>query len=465
MVKKKIFLVYPPSPVLNREDRCQQPVKDLFIIPPLPPTDLLYLAGVDELLNFEAKIADYSLGGDFMSDLESFMPDYLLINAAMPTFNSDLKAVKLAKKRFPNIITIAKGAPFLTCAKDTIYNNKYLDIAIVGEAEETLKEILEGKNYNDILGICYRDKYTAKYTGKRPFIENLDELPFPARHLVDNNIYKRPDNDKPQAVIKVSRGCPHHCFFCLATPVSGSLVRRRSPQNIILELKECINRYKISNFVFWSDIFTQDRDWVVSLCNKIIDEKLNIVWSCNTRADTVDFDLLKLMYKSGCRLVSVGVESGSQFILDKITKKTTVFEIKDCFKMLKKAKMKSYAYFVIGLPWDDENTIKQSVDFAISLDPDFVSFYTAVPLPGTKFYNYAQNYNLFDKDYSFNGSYYYPVVKTHSLSKEQIMDLHKFAVRRFYIRPAYIFKMLSKIRSFAELKNYVRAGLSLLFKS
>jgi len=464
-MKKKIFLVYPPSPVLNREDRCQQPVKDLFIIPPLPPTDLMYLAGVAELLNFEAKIKDYSLGGDFIKDLEGFKPDYILINVAMPTFESDLKALKLAKKRFPNVITIAKGAPFLVCAKDTLYNNKYIDIVIVGEAEETLKEILEGKEYNDILGIYYRDNFTVKYTGKRPFIDNLDALPFPARHLVDNNIYIRPDNGKPQAVIKVSRGCPHHCFFCLATPVSGSLVRRRSPENIILELKDCIKRYKINNFIFWSDIFTQDKNWVIDLCNAIIKVNLKIVWSCNTRVDTIDLEMLDLMYKSGCRLVSVGVESGSQFILDKITKKINIFEIRDCFKMLKKAKMKTYAYFVIGLPWDDENTIKQSIDFAIKLDPDFVSFYTAVPLLGTKFYNYVQNYNLFDKDYSFKGAYYYPIVRTHNLSKEKVMELHKLAVKRFYIRPAYILKMLSKIRSFAELKNYIRAGLSLLFNS
>ena len=170
------------------------------------------------------------------------------------------------------------------------------------------------------------------------------------------------------------------------------------------------------------------------------------------------------MYKAGCRLVSVGVESGSQFILDKIEKKTTIFEIRDCFKMIRRAKMKSYAYFVIGLPWDDESTIKQSIDLAIELNPDFVSFYTAVPLPGTKFYNYAKNYNMFDEHYSYKGAYYYPIIKTHCLSREKVMELHKLAVRKFYLRPEYILKMLTQIRSFAEWKNYFRAGMSLLFK-
>ena len=110
-MKKKVFFIYPPSPVLNREDRCQQPVKELFIIPPLPPMDLLYLAGVAELLNYEAKVSDYSLGGNFMEDLEKFQPDYLVVNVATPTFESDIKTIELAKKRFPKMITIAKGAP------------------------------------------------------------------------------------------------------------------------------------------------------------------------------------------------------------------------------------------------------------------------------------------------------------------------------------------------------------------
>ena len=98
-MKKKVFFIYPPSPVLNREDRCQQPVKELFIIPPLPPMDLLYLAGVAELLNYEAKVSDYSLGGNFMEDLEKFQPDYLVVNVATPTFESDIKTIELAKKR------------------------------------------------------------------------------------------------------------------------------------------------------------------------------------------------------------------------------------------------------------------------------------------------------------------------------------------------------------------------------
>lgn len=461
---KKVFFAYPPSPVMNREDRCQQPTKELLVIPPLPPSDLMYMAAVAQKCGCEAKIADYSNGDDFNEDLKQFSPDYLVINVATPTLESDLDFLRKAKEILPNLITIAKGAPFLTSPTDCLYSCKALDLIITGEAEETLKEILEGKSPEEILGLSYRDGFVAKYTGKRPFIENLDELPLPARNLVDNNIYRRPDNNKVQAVIKVSRGCPYHCFFCLATPVSGSVVRTRSPENIVAEIRECVEKYKIKNFLFWSDCFNFDREWTLSLCEAIIDSGLKIIWSSNTRADTADEEMANLMYQSGCRLVSIGVESGSQFMLDKIGKKTTINQIRETVKIFKKAGIKVYNYFVIGLPWEDEESAEATIRFAIELESDFISFYTATPLPGTRFFNYAMDNSLLDEQTSFKSAYFQPVVKSHSLSKERIMELHKQAVKRFYFRPYFIFKTLVNIRSFSELKNYFCAGMGLLLR-
>lgn len=462
--KKRILLIYPPSPVINREDRCQQPTKELLVIPPLPPTDLMYLAAVAEKAGLEAKIADYSQGGDFEKDLKEFCPDYLLINVATPTFKSDLGALTVAKEICPDVVTIAKGAAFLTVAFEVMYFQKDLDLILFGEPEETLKEVLEGKDYSKILGLYYRDDLRAKFTGSRPFIEDLDKLPFPARHLVDNNIYRRPDNNKVQAVIKVSRGCPFHCFFCLATPVSGAKVRKRSAENIIEEIKECVDKYGITNFLFWSDIFNIDKVWVMDLCQKIIDSGLKITWSANTRADTADEEMAQKMYDAGCRLVSIGVESGSQEMLDKIGKRITLDDVRLTVKFFKKAGIRIYNYFVIGLPWEDEDTVEDTIDFAIELDSDFISFYTATPLPGSKFYDYAKEHNLINSDTSFSSAYFYPSVNTHHLSKERVFELHKKAIRKFYLRPAYILRMLSRIRSFTELKNYFIAGLGVLFR-
>lgn len=474
--KKKILLIYPPAPVMNREDRCQQPVKELLVIPPLPPMDLMYMAAVAEEIAepnyFQAKIVDYSLIENaleqFKTDLREFRPDYLVLNVASTTFENDLSVLAVAKEILPDIIIIAKGAHFLTSNTDVLYKYKALDLIIVGEAEETLKEILQQKPYHKIKGLCYRDgqnfKFFSKYTGKRPFIKDLDQIPFPARHLVNNNLFRRPDNNKVQAIIKVSRGCPHHCFFCLATPVSGAKVRVRSVENVIEEIKECVETYKIKNFLFWSDIFNADREWTMDLCQKIIESGLKITWSSNTRADTADTEMAELMYKSGCRLVSIGVESGSQYILDKIGKKTTIDEVRATVKIFKKAKIKVYNYFVIGLPWDDEETIEDTIRFAIELDSDFISFYTATPLPGTRFYKYAKENNLLHESDSFEDAYFCPVVSTHSLSKERIFELHKSAIKRFYLRPMFILRSISNIRSFSELKNYFKAGMGILLR-
>lgn len=463
-MKKRILLIYPPSPVLNREDRCQQPTKDLIVIPPLPPTDLMYLAAVAEKAGLEAKINDYSQNGDYEADLKEFNPDYLVVNIATPTLEHDLDAVKKAKEICPNVITIAKGAAFLTLAERIIKEHNELDFGILGEAENTLKEILEDKPKAEILGLYYKENDEVKFTGNRPFIEDLDSLPFPARHLVDNNIYRRPDNNKVQATIKVSRGCPFHCFFCLATPVSGAKVRRRSPENIVAEIKECVEKYNIKNFLFWSDIFNIDKEWTMKLCQAIIDSGLKITWSANTRADTADLEMAEMMYKSGCRLVSIGVESGSQYMLEKMGKKITLNDVRRTVKVFKKAKIRIYNYFVIGLPWETEETVEETIKFAIELNSDFISFYTATPLPGSRFYDYALEHNLFDKETSFENAYYYPAVNTHNLSRERVFELHKSAIKRFYLRPLYILKMLSRIRSFAEIKNYFIAGMNVLLR-
>ena len=240
-LKKKILLIYPPLPALNREDRCQRPIKGLMS-QPFPPIDLMYLAAIAEQCGYEAKIKDYTLGGDLAKDLQDFKPDYLVVNVATPTFKQDIEAVASAKQLLPSLITIVKGAPFLTYNTNVVYENPFIDYVIIGEAELTLKEILESVPNENIKGICYLDNMQGVKNELRPFNENLDSLPFPARHLIDNSVYKNPLNNKTQAAIKVSRGCPNNCFYCLATAISGLNIRNRTAENIIAEIKECIEK-------------------------------------------------------------------------------------------------------------------------------------------------------------------------------------------------------------------------------
>jgi radical SAM superfamily enzyme YgiQ (UPF0313 family) len=429
------------------------------------------MAAVAEQVCKSCKIKDYSLNGetieDFKNDIKDFAPDYLVINVTTTTLFADLAVCQAAKEIKPDIITIAKGAHFLTFNTKVLEEFPFLDLVMRGEPEITLKEIVEGKNWEEISGLTYRKDGLCINNPDREFLEDLDSLPYPARHLIDNSIYTRPDNGKIQAVIKVSRGCPFHCFFCLATPVSGKKVRKRSPENIVGEIKECVEKHSITNFLFWSDIFNIDRQWVIDLCNEIINSGLKITWGSNTRADTADLEMANLMYKAGCRLVSIGVESGSQEMLNKMGKKTNLTQIKNTIKIFKKAKIKIYNYFVLGLPWETEETAEATIKFAIELNSDFVNFYTAAAFPGSRFYDYVLENNLFEtqnNDELYKSAYYYPTVKSHVLSKDRIFQLHKQAIKRFYLRPAYILRMLAGIRSFYQLKNYFEAGMSVLFK-
>ena len=250
----------------------------------------------------------------------------------------------------------------------------------------------------------------------------------------------------------------------MATPVSGAKPRRRSAENIIEEIKECVEKYGITNFLFWSDIFNVDKSWTMDLCQKIIDSGLKITWSANTRADTADEEMAEMMYKAGCRLVSIGVESGSQEMLDKMGKRITLDDVRLTVKIFKKYGIRIYNYFVIGLPWENEETAEETIEFAIELDSDFISFYTAVPLPGTKFFEYAKENNLLDSETSYKSAYYYPSVNTHYLTKERVFELHKSAIRRFYLRPGYILKMLLRIRTWTEFRNYFKAGINVLLR-
>ena len=467
MEKNRILLIYPPSPVMNREDRCQQPTDDLIVIPPLPPSDLMYLASISRRACFEPKIKDYSLNNEtvdnLLKDIEEFRPKYLLLNAATPTLNNDLTPLTLVKEKYPEIITIAKGAHFNVLAKEALENFPALDIAIMGEAELTLEEILPGKEYKDILGITYRCGADIVSNERRPFNNELDKLPYPARDLVDNNIYRRPDTNEVQAVIKVSRGCPFHCFFCLATPVSGAKVRYRSAENIIGEIRECYEKYGIKNFIFWSDIFNLDKEWVHNLCDAIIESGLKITFSTNSRADTADSGTIDLMKKAGCKLVSIGIESGSQLMLDKMGKKITLNDIKNTVSLFKKKGIKVYAYYVLGLPWESEETARETIEFSKKLNTHFVSYYTATALCGSRFYDYVKEHNLGDLNYDM--PYFYPSVNTHHLTKERVFELHKKAVREYYIRIPYILMMLFGISNLNEFTNYFKAGLRVLFRN
>lgn len=429
------------------------------------------MAAVAERAGAECRVADYTEPGSgenrFIIDLTEFRPDLLVMSITSPSLHSDLSYCAAAKAVLPGLRIIAKGAHFLRFDSEVFNRYPALDMAVYGEAELTLEELLSGIDIRDIKGLIWRNGDMTVRNPARPFNMDLDALPFPARHLIDNSRYTRLDNGRPQGVIKVSRGCPHHCFFCLATPVSGSRVRMRSPGNIVSEIRESALRYGIHDFVFWSDLFNHDRRWVLELCRKIIDSGLKIRWAANARVNNIDDEMAHAMKMAGCELVSIGVESGNQEMLDRMGKGTTLVQIKNAFGIFRSAGIKTLAYFLFGLPWETEATAEDTIRFSRGLDSDLASFFAATPLPGTRFYEYAVKEGLVISEDGpdmapCRSAYHHPSVCGHMLSADKVASYQKKAVRSFFLRPSYIFRSLAGVRSVDELRRYGRAALSVL---
>lgn len=456
---RRAFLINPPSGLYIREDRCQVPVKGLTATAPRPPIDLAYLAGVLEREGVECRIRDYPVEGKgwnaLREDLKTFAPDLLIVNVTTPTFELDMKACQIAKKLNSSIITAAKGGHITVFDVKALQEHPYLDIALRGEAEKTVEEIAQGKPLPEVKGVTYRVKGQIKRNPDREFIDDLDSLPFPARHLLNNSLYIRPDTGEPQTTIQTNRGCPGECVFCLAGRLSGKRLRFRSPKNIADEIEECVSKFGIRNFFFRADTFTWNKDWVIAVCKEIINRDLNIKWVCNSRVDTLDEERLKWMKGAGCWLISLGIESGSQRILNLMKKKIRKEEAKRAVELCKRFNIKTYAFYLFGLPWEMEEDVKETIRFAIELDSDYSEFHLAVPFPGTELYNIVLKEGLLEGD--FQGyDHSLPVARTFFLSREDLVKWRRKAIYKFYFRPQYIARTLIHSPSPVSLLSYLR---------
>lgn len=461
------MLVYPPTGRYLREDRCQTPLKGHSTSSLRMPLDLAYIAGALEETGVVCVIKDYPNLGQgweqFVNDLKQERPDMLVISVTTLTLEKDMKAAELAKETLPSMLTVAKGAHFFVADRDVLERHPYLDVVIRGEAEFTVQELAAKDSLRDIAGIAYRDgKGAVVRNQNRPFIEDIDRIPFPARHLLDNNLYVRPDTEEPQTDIKTSRGCPYSCIFCLAGLVSGKKLRMRSPENVLTEIRECCEHYGIRNFHFRSDLFTLDKEWVIGLCKMIVESGLNISWVSNSRVDTIDEERLAWMKRAGCWLMSLGIESGNSQMLGHIKKKITLDDARRAVRLCRQAGIKTYLYYIIGFPWETKETALDTIRFSRELDGDFIEVYAPYPFPGTELSEIVRKMNLCVPARSDGESYKTNVFRSTGLGVADLAKLRKKALRSFYLRPSYIIRTISAVKSPKVMWNYMRKGLEFI---
>ena len=411
-------------------------------------TDSPYLHAIAEDCGFEVKFTSRIFEVETINEILEVSPNFLVCNVTFQKFKPYMESLAKLKDLLPSIKIIVCGEPFLTYNTNVTYENPFIDYVIIGEPEFTLKDILDDVPNDEILGICYTDDNMQSVKNEqRPLIENFDELPIHMKVLNSQN---------KTAIIEVSRGCSNNCFHCLKPVMNGNIVRARSPQNIVNEIKEHIKLNKIKNFVFKADYFNFNKGWVKELCNLLIKENLKITWSCELIPKNLDNEIITLMHKSGLRMCYLGVESGSQTILNNIGKGTNLTEIKTISKLLKKNKIKAWNTFIIGLPWETEETISETIKFAVELGGDRACFNIAAPFPGTKFFMYSMLNKLTTSDIDFSNCYINPIVRTHKLSKETLFKQWKTIFIRYYFNPKIMLKTLLSIRSMKEIKFFIK---------
>ena len=304
------------------------------------------------------------------------------------TLKEVMQWIQLQKRISPQTIIVVGGiAVTLDCSNIIKYD--YIDIASIGEGEITIKELCIAINQNRPLhkvhGIAYKNNGTIIYTKKRPPVEQLDSLPLPDRESFGL--------DYPQWTILTARGCPYKCKFCSMPQISNN-VRYRSIDNVYKEIMHLYDCFKMRKFFIVDDTFTLKKQRVIDLCKKLIGDSRKVEWTCVTRADTLDYEMLSIMKEAGCDTISCGIESANEDIQKIMGKNLKISEIEDVLVYAKKIKIRVRCSFIFGLPGETENHIKNSIDFIKKVKPNEVQIYPYIPYNGTDIMKEPDQYQL-----------------------------------------------------------------------
>ncbi|MDD5194967.1 MAG: radical SAM protein [Candidatus Omnitrophica bacterium] len=439
------------------------------------PDWLAYATAVLEREGYGVKLFDMVADNKNKDDLRLLVkreqPAFVVLDSTTPSIYSDIECAKIVKEESEAAV-IMVGPHISVLPEETLaLAQGAVDVACIGEYDYSVKEIIE--NFPQLLnvdGIAYWRNDKVFKTKPRALIENLDELPYPAWHHLD--LMKYFDGGKLYPYIDVisGRGCPNQCSFCLWPQVMhGTRYRLRSPENVIGEIehdiKLCPKVLKGGEFFFEDDTFTVIKERAVNICEEILRRNLKITFSVNARADSADLEMFMMMKRAGCRELLVGFESGSQAILDNAHKNITLEQSRRFMELAKKAKLQVHGCFVIGLPGETEETARKTIEFALSLKCDTLQFSGAVPFPGTKFFEMAQNNGwLRTREWSrwLKVGEQKGIVSYPGISDEQINYFVDLGLRKFYLRPDYMLKFMLSTKNSSDLYRKIRGARNYL---
>ncbi len=441
---------------------------------PTPPLGLMYLAAyLEKNSNYNISILDCPVEGLNYNQLEKRIeqekPDVVGITAMTFTLLDVIKTVQTTK-RVNSKIKIILGGPHIHIYPEETIKIRGIDYLVLGEGEKPLKDLLDRlddtKKLYEIKGIVFKDQDRIINTGPREPIENLDALPFPARHLT---LYKKYGSMVakrfPVTTMFTSRGCPYKCLFC-DRPHLGKVFRDRSANNVVDEMEEC-QKMGIKEIFIYDDTFGVNRQRVLDICNEILKRKLEIAWDVRNRVNVVDEEILQKMKEAGCSRIHYGVEAGTQKILNVLRKGITLDQVRKAFALTRKVDIQTLAYFMIGSPTETKEDILETIKFMKKLNPDFVHISITTPFPATDLYRLGLEEKILPYDYwkefAENPSPdFVPPIWEKELSREELFSLIKKAYRSFYLRPNYVLKKLIQVKSAKEFFAKAKAALNIL---
>lgn len=440
----------------------------------LPPLGLMYLAAyLEKNTDHQVAILDAQVEqinyGQLSDEIVARKPGVVCLSAMTFTIIDVINTARLIKKINPEIKIILGGPHVVIYPEETLAIPE-VDFLVLGEGELVIKNLLENlsqpEELKKIKGLAFRQNGMIINTGQAELIQNLNELPFPARHLTPYKKYfSVVSARRPVTTMFTSRGCPYQCLFC-DRPQLGKNFRARSAQNVVAEMTECA-AMGIQEIFIYDDTFGIDRQRVLDICSAIKRRGLSIAWDIRTRVNTVDEQVLTALKSAGCQRIHYGVEAGTQKILNVLRKGITLKQVEDAFALTKGIGIQTAAYFMIGSPTETKDDILQTIKFMKKINPDYVHVTIATPFPATDLYKMAQEQKIIKGDpwqeFAKNPRRdFIPPIWTKELTREELSMLLKKTYRSFYLRPAYILKKIGQLRSKKDFINKARAGLKLL---
>jgi magnesium-protoporphyrin IX monomethyl ester (oxidative) cyclase len=486
----KIMLIIPPSTLWS--------IERPHVVQPL---GIGYIAAVLEKEGYEIKVLDaVALGWqEYLSKwqgknvnkgktihfgiswdeikkyVEEARPDVVGISSAYTCQSENVHKTAEVVKNAGKNITVVVGGAHPTAFPELVLKDRNVDIVVIGEGELTVVELMQklkgGSDYSKVRGIAYMDGNMVKITEKREFIEDLDSIPLPARHLLPMKEYFEAKSThggearwSPVTSMITSRGCPGVCIFCSIHSIWGRKWRARSAKNVVGEIEHLVNTYGIKELHFEDDNLTLSKQRMIEICDGMIDRGLNkrIRWTTpnSVMLATLDEEVLTKMKQSGCYALSFGIESGNEHILRDVVRKNVPFpKLREVIKICKRLGIETAGSFILGLPGETLETFRETIEFAKDIGLKRASFLAATPFPGTDLYKLCLDKGYIPKDLDWSslrtiGS---AVITTEQFTKEDVLEWQRRAYREFYFRPKIILNTaLDHLKSPASIWRLVK---------